>query len=61
MGLADGNIALVYVLCILSALLCIVYGIVNWNRGVDEEAAQIAEEAGWEEKEEANGSTEIGG
>ena len=56
MGFADGSITLVYVLCILSALMCVVYGLVNWNRGAEEEAAQIAEEAGWEAKEE-----EIGG
>jgi hypothetical protein len=51
LGFADGWITLVYVLCILSALLCAVYGIVNWNRGVDKEAAQILEAAGWEKKE----------
>jgi len=55
MGFADGSITLVYVLCILSALLCVVYGLVNWNRGAEEEAAQIAETAEWEEKEETVG------
>lgn len=51
LGFADGWITLVYVLCILSALLCAVYGILNWNRGTDREAAQILEADGWEKKE----------
>ena len=33
LGIEDKYVALVYILCILSTLLCLVYGIVNWNRG----------------------------
>lgn len=51
LGFTDGWITLVYVLCILSALLCAVYGILNWNKGTDKEAAQILEAAGWEKNE----------
>lgn len=32
LGLGFG-VGLAYLLCILSALLCIVYGLVNWNKG----------------------------
>lgn len=32
-GIHDIWIILAYVLCILSAILCVVYGIVNWNKG----------------------------
>lgn len=51
LGFADGTITLVYLLCIGSALLCTVYGLVNWNRGAEAEPAQIREEAEWESKE----------
>ncbi len=51
MGFADGSIALVYILCILSALTCVLYGIVNWNRGAETEADQIREEVDWEANE----------
>jgi hypothetical protein len=32
-------------------LLCVVYGLTNWNRGGQKEEEQIEEEVGWEEKE----------
>ncbi len=47
-GLNDPWIAGTYVLCILSALLCVVYGLMNWNKGADEERLQIKEQAVWE-------------
>ena len=33
LGITDASILLAYVLSVGSALLCIVYGIVNWNKG----------------------------
>lgn len=51
LGLADFQIFLAYILCILSALLCIVYGIKNWNKGQENEVDEINEELKWEEKE----------
>jgi diguanylate cyclase (GGDEF)-like protein len=44
LGFADGWIALVYILCILSTALCVVYGIANWNRGAEQEAKQVEEQ-----------------
>ncbi|MCD4830850.1 MAG: hypothetical protein K8R02_03460 [Anaerohalosphaeraceae bacterium] len=32
-GIEDKWVAAAYVLCILSTLLCVVYGIINWNKG----------------------------
>ena len=32
LGLSFG-VGLAYVMCILSAILCVVWGLVNWNRG----------------------------
>ena len=40
LGIEDGYVSLAYLLCILSALLCVVYGIINWNRGDDEVQAE---------------------
>ncbi len=32
-GIEDPQVWLAYLLCILSAVLCVVYGVINWNRG----------------------------
>lgn len=52
LGIDDPWIWGVYILCILSALLCLVYGIINWNREGELEAIEIKEEEAWEAKEE---------
>jgi hypothetical protein len=51
LGLGDAWVAAAYWLSIASALLCLGYGIVNWNRG-DEPARE--EDVQWarEEKED---------
>jgi len=51
LGIADPWVLLAYLLCILSALLCVVYGLINWNKG-EEPVKQ--EDVDWakEEKEE---------
>ena len=49
LGIPDVGIWLAYVLCIASALLCVVYGIINWNKGGEETSEQDAQ---WEAKEE---------
>ena len=60
LGILDPWIWGVYILCILSALLCVIYGIINWNRGGEEEAQEIVEEAAWEMKEEEMEEKELG-
>lgn len=50
-GIPDFSISLVYILCILSTILCVVYGIMNWNKGLETEADDIDEELKWEQKE----------
>ena len=40
-GIEDPRIWLAYLLCILSAALCVVYGLINWNRG--DEAVEPAD------------------
>ena len=46
-GIADPWIALAYLLCILSSVLCVVYGLMKWNSDgetIDEEKAKWAKE-----------------
>jgi hypothetical protein len=50
LGLHDFWIILVYLLCIGSTLLCVVYGLVNWNRGGD--GVQPEKILRWEKEEE---------
>ena len=52
LGIEGGWVALAYALCLASALLCIVYGAINWNRGAEDEAPR-PEDVSWvaEEKE----------
>lgn len=59
LGINDPWILGVYLLCIFSALLCAIYGIANWNKGGEQEAAEISEEMTWETQEEAQ-EKEIG-
>ena len=49
LGISGLGCWLAYVFCILSALLCIVYGIVMWNRGGKE--ANETELAMWAEEQ----------
>ena len=35
LGIEDKYVSLAYILCLLSTLLCVIYGAVNWNRGSD--------------------------
>lgn len=46
-GIEDKYVSLVYLLCVASSLLCVVYGLINWNRGqqpVQEEDIHWAQE-----------------
>ncbi|MBN2853763.1 MAG: hypothetical protein JXQ23_13585 [Clostridia bacterium] len=46
-GISDFGIWLVYLLCIASALLCLIYGIINWNKGGNDEN-ELKKDAMWE-------------
>ena len=60
LGIDDPGIWGVYLLCILSTLLCVIYGIVNWNREGELEAVEIREEAAWEAEEDEMEKKELG-
>ncbi|MDZ7315491.1 MAG: hypothetical protein ONB24_05140 [candidate division KSB1 bacterium] len=51
LGLGDFWISLVWVLVILSTLLCVVYGALNWNKESEEDAKILEEEKRWEREE----------
>lgn len=51
LGIEDPWILTAYLLCFLSAVACIVYGIRNWNKGSDIEGKEAQEEAEWEKGE----------
>ncbi len=50
LGLGDFSIFLAYVLCIASAVLCVVYGIINWNKGKEPEG-DIGKDKKWEDED----------
>ncbi len=52
LGLQDNSIFAAYMLSIASALGCIVYGILNWNKDGNDEANEIREEQDWASEEE---------
>lgn len=50
-GIEDKWVLAAYLLCIGSAALCVIYGLVNWNRGAEEPELPVTEEAHWAEEE----------
>jgi len=50
-GLGDFGVSLVFILVILSALLCVIYGVINWNKEGAEDAALAAEAREWRAEE----------
>lgn len=52
LGISDFAIGSAYLLCIASALLCLGYGIFNWNKGQEAEVDEITEELRWEQTEQ---------
>jgi hypothetical protein len=53
LGIPDFWIWSAYLLCIISTLIGVVYGIANWNKGGNDESKQIIEEKKWDEKEQS--------
>jgi len=51
LGFADPLVAAVYLLMIGSALLCVIYGAVNWNKEGEISQAEAAVEKTWTTEE----------
>ncbi len=60
LGIDDPWIWGVYLLCIFSTLLCIIYGLINWNKGGEDEGIEASEENAWEAEEEKMEKEELG-
>jgi len=52
LGIEDFRVWPAYLLCILSAMLCVIYGARNWNRGDDSVEPADVQWAAEEEKAE---------
>lgn len=52
LGLGDFWVSSVFILLILSTLLCVVYGAVNWNKGGEDDAKVVEEEKAWDKEEQ---------
>lgn len=51
-GIDDPGIYMGYLLAILSLLACVVYGIMNWNKGEETDIEEIEKDLEWEVKDE---------
>lgn len=51
LGIPDFWVWSAYLLCILSAAICIIYGLINWNKGSNDETKQVEEAVTWEKAE----------
>ncbi len=60
LGIPDPWVWGAYVLSILGVLICVFYGILNWNKGGDDEKKEILEELEWEKKELEMEEEELG-
>ena len=48
LGIDDPYVVLAYILCLASTVLCVIYGLVNWNRGDD---SVKSEDVQWAQRE----------
>ncbi|HOI70767.1 MAG TPA: hypothetical protein PL055_01970 [Methanobacterium sp.] len=60
LGIEDPWVLGGYIGSILVMLLCVVYGIINWNKGGEDEEEQIKEEIKWHKKEKEMEEEELG-
>lgn len=60
LGIPDPWVWGAYILCILAVIICVIYGILNWNKGGEDEEEQIKEELEWEKKEREMEEEELG-
>lgn len=51
-GIDDPGIYLGYLFAILGTLACVIYGIINWNKGVENDSAEIQQDLDWEESDD---------
>ncbi len=52
LGIEDPGIYMGYVFAILGLIACVVYGLLNWNKGKETDIDEIQKDLDWEEKDE---------
>lgn len=52
LGIDDPGIYLGYLFAILGLIACVVYGILNWNKGMETSSDEIQKDLDWEQKDE---------
>jgi hypothetical protein len=52
LGIDDPGIYMGYILAIVGLIACVVYGIINWNKGMETDIEEIEKDLEWEEKDE---------
>jgi hypothetical protein len=60
LGIDDPWVWGAYIGSILATLLCVVYGILNWNKSGEDEEGEIKEEMKWHKKEKEMENKELG-
>ncbi len=51
LGFKDFWVLLGFLLMILSAILCVIYGLINWNHGVEIKSIKLEKEKRWAKEE----------
>lgn len=52
LGFDDVYVFLAWLLMILSSIGCVVYGVMNWNKGGEVSELEAKEEAAWDDEEQ---------
>ena len=52
MGIEDPVIYLGYIFSFMSLILCVVFGIINWNKGKETDIKEIEKDKEWENKDD---------
>ncbi|NCB07555.1 MAG: hypothetical protein EOM73_05275 [Bacteroidia bacterium] len=52
MGINDPGVYLGYLFAIFGLIACVVYGIIFWNKGMENDITEISKDLEWEEKDE---------
>lgn len=52
MGINDPGVYLGYLFAVIGLLACVGYGIIYWNKGVENDITEISKDLEWEEKDE---------
>ena len=60
LGIDDPWVWGAYIGSILATLLCVVYGILNWNKSGEDEEGEIKEEMEWHKKEKDMENKDLG-